>query len=61
VDPDKPITPRHVAMSWAQRLKHVSGIDIETCTGCGEVKVETSPVTRGVVNEPMRRGDCSRE
>ncbi len=32
---DKPITPRHVAMSWAQRLKRVLGIDIETCTGCG--------------------------
>ncbi len=34
-DPEKPITPRHVAMCWAQRLKHVFGIDIETCIGCG--------------------------
>ena len=22
-------------MCWAQRLKRVFGIDIETCTGCG--------------------------
>jgi hypothetical protein len=34
-DPDKPITPRHVAMSWARRLKRVFGIEIDTCAGCG--------------------------
>jgi hypothetical protein len=34
-DPDKPITPRHVAMTWAQRLKRVFGIEINTCTRCG--------------------------
>jgi hypothetical protein len=32
---DKPITPRHVAMCWAQRLKRVFGIEINTCTRCG--------------------------
>jgi len=32
---DKPITPRHVAMTWAQRLKRVFGIEINTCTRCG--------------------------
>lgn len=26
---------RHAAMRWAQRLKRVFGIDIETCTACG--------------------------
>jgi hypothetical protein len=26
---------RRVAMSWAQRLKRVFGIDIETCSVCG--------------------------
>ncbi len=26
---------RRSAMSWAQRLKRVFGIDIETCTACG--------------------------
>jgi len=28
-------TPRHVAMSWAGRLKRVFAIDIERCRGCG--------------------------
>ena len=32
---DKPTTPRHVAMSWAKRLKRVFGIDIEACARCG--------------------------
>ena len=31
---DKPATPRHVAMRWAQRLKRVFGIDIEACARC---------------------------
>ena len=26
---------RHAAMSWAQRLKRVFNIDIETCSACG--------------------------
>ncbi len=30
-----PPTPRHVAMSWARRLKRVLGIDIESCARCG--------------------------
>jgi hypothetical protein len=36
---DRPATPRHVAMTWAQRLKRVFGIDIDididTCARCG--------------------------
>ena len=31
VDADKPLAP----MSWAQRLKRVFAIDIETCPHCG--------------------------
>jgi hypothetical protein len=27
-------TPRHVAMSWARRLKRVFGIEIENCARC---------------------------
>ena len=34
-DPAKPPPPRHVAMSWARRLKRVFGIEIETCVRCG--------------------------
>lgn len=34
-DPAKPPTPRHVAMSWARRLKRVFGIQIDSCVRCG--------------------------
>jgi hypothetical protein len=34
-DVAKPPTPRHVAMSWARRLKRVFGIEIEDCARCG--------------------------
>jgi hypothetical protein len=34
-DADQPITPRHIAMTWAQRLKGVFGVEIHTCTRCG--------------------------
>ena len=30
-----PVTPRHVAMNWARRLKRVFGIEIERCAHCG--------------------------
>ena len=29
-----PPTPRHVAMSWARRLKRVFGVEIERCGRC---------------------------
>ncbi len=34
---DEPSTPaeRRASMTWAQRLKHVFIIDIETCCTCG--------------------------
>ena len=36
-------TPRHVAMSWARRLKRVFGVEIESCTRCGgELKIIAS-------------------
>ena len=34
-DAAKPPTPRHVAMTWARRLKRVFGIEIEACARCG--------------------------
>jgi hypothetical protein len=34
-NPAQPITPRHVAMTWAQRLKRVFGVEINTCARCG--------------------------
>jgi hypothetical protein len=27
--------PKHIAMNWAQRLKRVFGIEIESCERCG--------------------------
>jgi len=32
---EQPPTPRHVAMSWARRLKRVFGVEIEACVRCG--------------------------
>jgi hypothetical protein len=29
------VTPKHVAMSWMQRLKRVFAIEIERCRRCG--------------------------
>lgn len=34
-EPDKLITPRHVVMTWSQRLKRVFGVEIDRCTRCG--------------------------
>jgi hypothetical protein len=42
-DPTKVSTPRHVAMSWARRLKRVFGVEIESCVRCGgELKIIAS-------------------
>src|SRR5271169_1696274 len=42
-DPAKVSTPRHVAMSWARRLKRVFGVEIEGCARCGgELKIIAS-------------------
>ena len=40
---------RHVAMRWAQRLKRVFGIDIETCAGCGGTMRIIASIEAGVV------------
>jgi hypothetical protein len=42
-NPTKPSTPRHVAKSWARRLKRVFGVEIERCARCGgELKIIAS-------------------
>ncbi|GMQ83731.1 MAG: hypothetical protein BMS9Abin06_0470 [Gammaproteobacteria bacterium] len=38
-EPTDHITERHAAMTWAQRLKRVFGIDIETCCECGVLPI----------------------
>ncbi len=63
---------RRASMSWAQRLKGVFGIDIETCPGCGgavriiaciedpEVieKILTHLDAKGAAPETSRRPPC---
>jgi len=40
---DQTSAERHAAMTWAQRLKRVFNIDIETCSECGsDVKIIAS-------------------
>ncbi len=41
--PDEPAPARHVAMTWAQRLKRVFKIDIETCEHCGAAVKVAAP------------------
>ncbi len=41
--PDEPAPARHVAMTWAQRLKRVLKIDIETCEHCRAAVKEAAP------------------
>ena len=49
--PEKSAIERHVAMSWAQRLKRVFGIDVESCVRCGSavrVAAPAHPCARGI-------------
>ena len=42
-DAEAPAVPKHVAMSWAQRLKRVFAIEIDTCARCqGRLRVIAS-------------------
>ena len=34
--PERSAIERHAAMRWAQRLKRVFGIDVESCVRCGK-------------------------
>ena len=54
---DKPATPRDVAMSRAQRLKRVFGIDIKACARCGgKLKVIASITVPEQVQAELRLG-----
>ena len=51
--------PRHVAMSWAQRLKRVIGIEIDTCQCCGGTlriiaSIEQPEVIAKILSHPER-------
>ena len=60
-------TPKHVSMSWAQRLKRVFGVEIQRCDHCGgAVKIIASiedPEVIGRILQHLgldRSEDCSR-
>jgi hypothetical protein len=64
--PNDPLTPveRRACMAWAQRLKRVFGIDIETCPACGgAVKViaciEDPVVIKKIVDHLKQRADAN--
>ena len=51
---------RRAAMTWAQRLKRVFGIDIETCSVCGGAMriiacIEDPAVIEKILAHPMRK------
>ena len=49
---------RHVSMTWAQRLKRVFNIDIETCEHCGgAVKVIASIEDPAVIKQILKHLD----
>ncbi len=52
---EKTPAQRHVAMTWAQRLKRVFNIDVETCRACGAAAkviacIEDPVVIRKILN-----------
>ena len=50
--------PRHVAMRWAQRLKRVFGIEIESCARCGaRLKIVASIEDPAVIARILAQGD----
>ena len=55
---DEPAPARHVAMTWAQRLKRVFKIDIVTCDHCGgAVKVIASIEDPAVIKQILEHLD----
>ena len=40
--PEKSAIERHVAMSWAQRLKRAFGVDVETCVRFTKQRAQTT-------------------
>ena len=55
-------TPKHVALTWARRLKRVFGIEIEQCARCGGrlkviASIEEPEVIEWILNHRRERGD----
>jgi len=59
--PERP-TPKHVALTWARRLKRVFGIEIEQCVRCGGklkviASIEEPEVIERILKHRRERGD----
>ncbi len=55
---DQTTAERHAAMTWAQRLKRVFNIDIETCAECGgDVKIIASIEDPAVIQKILAHLD----
>jgi len=55
---DQTPAERHAAMTWAQRLKHVFNIDIETCAECsGDAKIIASIEDPAVIQKILAHLD----
>ena len=56
--PDPTPAERRASMTWAQRLKRVFQIDIETCSQCGgEVRIIASIEDPAVINKILAQLD----
>jgi len=59
LDEDQTPAERQAAMTWAQRLKRVFGIDIESCKKCGgDVKIIASIEDPAVIQKILARLDA---
>jgi hypothetical protein len=59
--PERP-TPKHVALTWARRLKRVFGIEIEQCVRCGGrlkviASIEEPELIERILTHRRERGD----
>ena len=59
------VTPKHVAMSWMQRLKRVFAIEIERCRGCGGrltviASIEDPALIERILSHVRQRGEEER-
>jgi hypothetical protein len=58
LDEDQTPAERRAAMTWAQRLKRVFDIDIETCTECGgDVRIIASMEDPAVIQKVLAHLD----
>ena len=63
-EPERSAIKRHAAMTWAQRLKRVFNIDVETCVRCGAAarviaSIEEPALIERILAHVRGKGDTS--